>query len=243
MSIYIVYMHTSVTTGKSYIGYTSKSLEKRFQGHLYETKYGSNGKFHNAIRKYGSHDFISKILYITFSKDAAKNAEIELIQTYNTFENGYNMTKGGDDLAEARRIRPRKPHSKAISITIDGVYYPSLKKACKYLQMRADTLLAYRNNPGIYTNIFDFNKSRKCICPVTIDGIDYKSLAEASKKIKISIPLLRRYLKESLQININEYIQKYRKETPVVIDNISYKSKAEACRNLNITKYKLNSLL
>ncbi len=52
----IIYKHTSKTSGKSYIGLTKGTIEKRLWEHLLKSLKGKNTHFHNAIRKYGIDD-------------------------------------------------------------------------------------------------------------------------------------------------------------------------------------------
>lgn len=94
-----LYKITNTITGKSYIGYTSKTSQKRFTEHLNDAiKYNrdKNRKFYNAIRKYGKDCWQVEILKENLSVLEAKEKEIELIQFYNTYNEGYNATRGGD---------------------------------------------------------------------------------------------------------------------------------------------------
>ena len=92
---YTVYCHTNKINGKKYIGITSQKPEKRW---------GTNGrnykgqKFHNAIEKYGWDNFEHELLFNNLTEQSAKDKEIELIRTYNTQRNGYNISSGGDDI-------------------------------------------------------------------------------------------------------------------------------------------------
>lgn len=93
MGQFIVYQVTNTHNGKRYIGYTSKTLEERFSGHLVEAKGGSTTHFHCAIRKHGQESFYSKILHTESTKKGAEETEILLIMDRNP---EYNMTFGGD---------------------------------------------------------------------------------------------------------------------------------------------------
>ena len=91
-------MLTSKTSNKSYVGYTMGSFEKRFNKHIQNALAGVDTHLYRAIRKYGIQDFICHILWenVDGSKHEAKLKEIEMIKEYKTYEQGYNMTKGGD---------------------------------------------------------------------------------------------------------------------------------------------------
>jgi group I intron endonuclease len=97
----IVYIATNKINGKKYIGYTTKTLEKRRKEHLYKSKYISDKHyfylFKSAIRKYGIDSFEWEILENCSSIEDCCDKEIYYINEYNTISpNGYNLTKGGN---------------------------------------------------------------------------------------------------------------------------------------------------
>jgi group I intron endonuclease len=103
--MFLIYKHTS-PSGKSYIGLTSKTINERFAGHCVQAfSQDAQNHFHQAIRKYGRDAFESEILIenIETFEEAAK-LEIEFISKFNTFEAGYNMTKGGRGLNGCTRF-------------------------------------------------------------------------------------------------------------------------------------------
>lgn len=95
-------MHTNRTNGKRYIGWTSKTMEERWQFHcMMAMKFNSRLIFHQAIRKYGPESFDHKVLVVTESMIEAKNYEKTYIELHQTFAFdlqhwGYNGTRGGD---------------------------------------------------------------------------------------------------------------------------------------------------
>jgi group I intron endonuclease len=93
----IIYKITNSINNKSYIGYTKHSLNTRWEQHVSSAlKTPSNRKFYNAINKYGIDIWNREILLEVSNASTAKEKEIELIQQFNTYESGYNSTKGGD---------------------------------------------------------------------------------------------------------------------------------------------------
>lgn len=89
----VIYKFTSKTTGKFYIGQTLKHrLKGRIQRHktqIYDCH------FYRARDKYGFDDFLFEILEEIDIKDL-NNRESYWIAFYDSFNNGYNSTKGGD---------------------------------------------------------------------------------------------------------------------------------------------------
>jgi group I intron endonuclease len=94
--MFTIYKPTNPITGKSYVGYTSTTTEKRFNQHVKLANKGSNFHFHRAIRKYGPDIWISEVLRTCASFKKANLIEQEMITLYNTLDCGYNMTRGGD---------------------------------------------------------------------------------------------------------------------------------------------------
>jgi len=91
----IVYKCTNLVNGISYIGVTTKSIEYRKRTHENASKY-SNKKFYNALKKYGFDNFEWSILHECSSIDELSSLEKYYIEKYDTFNNGYNLTTGGE---------------------------------------------------------------------------------------------------------------------------------------------------
>lgn len=91
-------------SGKSYIGITSKGVEKRWAQHRFNAAKEIKSRaatecnaLYNAIRKYGAASFIIELLDQDDSWESLCNKEIEAIASHGSFwPNGYNMTLGGE---------------------------------------------------------------------------------------------------------------------------------------------------
>lgn len=93
----VVYKITNVITDKSYIGWTSKNAEVRWDEHVKTAaRNKDNRKFYNAIRKYGIDSWKTETLCETSTNEEAKLKEIFYIDLFESFIKGYNSTKGGD---------------------------------------------------------------------------------------------------------------------------------------------------
>lgn len=92
----IVYAVHNKITNKSYIGYCV-DLKERKARHLKCAKNGVAGHFYNAIRKYGEGNFEWIILFDNLGGiEDCKIMEKRMIGLFDTFNNGYNSTLGGD---------------------------------------------------------------------------------------------------------------------------------------------------
>jgi group I intron endonuclease len=94
----IIYKATNKITGLSYIGYTSCGLKHRISEHKSDSK-RSDTHFYRAAKKYGWESFEWSILYQSFdNKHCLSIMEPHFITEYDTYNNGYNTTTGGDGL-------------------------------------------------------------------------------------------------------------------------------------------------
>ena len=89
----VIYKITNLLSGKSYIGQTV-NFEQRKKDHL---KAKDNYSIHKALRKYGKENFSWELLEENVPQNLLNEREIYWIKYYNTYFNGYNETKGGDD--------------------------------------------------------------------------------------------------------------------------------------------------
>lgn len=97
-----IYVITNLINQKQYIGYTSRTIARRFYEHIWEAYDNDdeekNSALHNAIRKYGSCNFIVEQVK-EFNENEFNWEEMEkhYIQAYNSLvPNGYNICKGGN---------------------------------------------------------------------------------------------------------------------------------------------------
>jgi len=90
-----IYLITNLITKKVYVGLTTREPEIRWQQHEYS---GRNPKyhFHHSIKKHGWENFKPEILAENVPIEELNDLEIYYIALYDSFNNGYNSTKGGD---------------------------------------------------------------------------------------------------------------------------------------------------
>ncbi len=93
----VVYAIINRKTNEWYIGYTTDPMTKRFRGHIKSAKYidAPYRKLYHAFERDGIENFAWVILEVVPHEDLARR-EKELIAQYNTCENGYNATHGGE---------------------------------------------------------------------------------------------------------------------------------------------------
>lgn len=97
----ILYIVTNDINNKVYIGKTYTSIETRWKRHIQDAfrwDRDINTKFYNALRKYGSEHFKVNILG-QFEEGILEQKEMEYIQKYSSYINGYNSTLGGEGVS------------------------------------------------------------------------------------------------------------------------------------------------
>lgn len=93
----LIYRAINKINGKSYIGKTEKSLEKRQEWHLASVKQESKFAFHRALAKYGIDSFEWQVLDTATDLQDLNTKEQHYIALHESFgPNGYNMTAGGE---------------------------------------------------------------------------------------------------------------------------------------------------
>lgn len=103
-----VYKITNIINNKIYIGCTSLNIRKRFKQHISASEKGRPYKICRAIRKHGIKNFqIKKIKTCSTSKEMFSLEKI-FIKKYDSLNNGYNMTLGGEGFVGGKRSEKHK---------------------------------------------------------------------------------------------------------------------------------------
>lgn len=97
MSKYLIYMATNTVNGMSYIGFTD-DFDRRKNEHLRKSK-NQLYDFHKALSEFGVDVFEWEILEEGIDRKNINHKEIEYIYLHGTYNNGYNMTVGGEGSA------------------------------------------------------------------------------------------------------------------------------------------------
>ena len=93
-----IYKITNTINCKSYIGQTIQNVKERFYQHCATkcSKAVSNMAIHRAIKKYGKSNFTVEVIEEIDSANL-NDRERYWIKYYNSYNNGYNSTKGGQE--------------------------------------------------------------------------------------------------------------------------------------------------
>ena len=111
ISMYGIYSITNKITGTKYIGQTKNSFEARWKQHKKKLRANNhdNEYLQRSWNKYGEEAFEFKIVHICDELDILSDLEIYYIKKYDTYNNGFNLTTGGElglyDIPEETRIK------------------------------------------------------------------------------------------------------------------------------------------
>lgn len=163
--IYTIYKSVNTKNGKVYIGFDSDWPRRKI---IHKSSYpNSDTKFYRAIRKYGWEAFEWSSIYQSKDKDhTLKIMENFFITQYNSFNEGYNSTLGGDGCFGMKLSEEAK---KQISIK-NKIPKPQTKE---HIQKRADSLRGRKNGP--------LSEEHKLKISIASKGIS-KSFSEEHKK-------------------------------------------------------------
>lgn len=101
-----IYKITNKTNGRCYIG-QSTHIEKRWKDHYYAHQNmndeGYNYPLYKAMRKYGYDNFTFEILE-ECNFTALNEREMFYVKQFNSFNDGYNQTLGGDSTTQSSKL-------------------------------------------------------------------------------------------------------------------------------------------
>lgn len=180
----IIYKITNKVNGKSYIGQTRYTIEFRWRQHQHKK---DNTYFHNAIHKYGIENFNIEILEECDIEDL-NSREIFYIAKYDTFNNGYNLTIGGDG---NRRLLLDNNYDEIKELYLSG--FSSNKIATLYNVDKA-SIVKILKSLGVKIRSNKLNINHQELLELINDYQSGYSLRELAKRYDCSPSGLKEYL-------------------------------------------------
>ena len=150
-----IYLITNKVNGKKYVG-QSIDIERRWKSHIIASK-KSELLIYRAMRKYGIDNFDFSILE-ECSVDKLDEREIYWISELDTYNNGYNMTIGGEGHSLYLDPKEREQKKKEVARRSGKKYRDSHKEERRELQRK------YRkNNPDYVKKWEEKHKEERTI--------------------------------------------------------------------------------
>lgn len=210
-----IYLITNDVNSKVYVGQTIQTLNKRFNGHCCYSKSdrSSNMYIKRAIHKYGRDKF-----HITLIEecpiDLLNEREKYWISFYNSYNEGYNLTKGSQESTNFHRLEDTIDIKKFEQYILE--FKPLATEVARHFgisKCSVYNLIKRIGNPNLVLNSYNPRKGK------TIEDIDKNeliklyndgwSILDLVKKYKIKKSKINKFLKEQ-GITIRRGIKGYK---------------------------------
>lgn len=196
-----IYLVQNKINSYCYIG-QSVNIHNRFYSHHFvdyknENNPQYNGKFYKALRKYGWDNFEIMVLELSPVEELNKK-EIEYIDLYDSFENGYNSTKGGQFWSpniHSPEIELKRKETREKNKSLMAENHPRaklsneevLKIRQKYINGETVKEI-YKDYQDLYTNINTFRRIVLGETYKTVGSIptEKNKIASANRGIKLT---------------------------------------------------------
>ena len=183
----IIYTVTNKETKMVYVGLTTKSLEERKKDHIKKSKKGKSYAFQQAIATYGLEAFKWEQVDYATSIDELAEKEKAYILKYNSKEDGYNLSVGGDVQKSVYQydVSTGILVNKYSSLSVAGAKFNLTKQDLSKVCLSVNKV----SNGFVWTYSSTFPKHindnrRKVVQQFSLEGKfinEYKSVSEASK--------------------------------------------------------------
>lgn len=204
-----IYLITNDINSKVYVGQTIQSLKKRFNGHCCYSKSDKSVNMYikRAIHKYGRDKFHISLLE-ECPIENLNSREKYWIDFYDSYNNGYNLTKGGqdsnyfslhrlEDIVDIKKFEQYILEFKPLAIEVSKHF--GISKCSVY------NLIKRIGNPNLILNSYNPRKGK------TINDIDKKELVKLYNEGWSILDLVKKYRVRKTRIS------KYLKEQGIII--------------------------
>ena len=105
----IIYTITNTVTGEKYVGQTRRGLARRRAEHRHRFNLGERDhELYRAMVKYGFEKFKFEVVCHCLRPEYLDEMEAHFVEHFRSFDNGYNMTRGGDSISDGARANISK---------------------------------------------------------------------------------------------------------------------------------------
>ena len=181
----IIYKITNKVNNKSYIGQTRYTIEFRWRQHLHKK---DNTYFHNALHKYGAENFTIDVLE-ECDVNHLNEREMFYIAKYDTFNNGYNLTLGGD--GNKRVLLTDSQYDEIKELYLSGF---SAYKISELFNVDKSTIIKILKGLGVKIRSNKLNINQQEFQELVSDYKSGYSLKSLAKRYDCSAPGLKDYL-------------------------------------------------
>jgi len=231
-----VYLVTQKSTGKQYIGLTTRPVKRRWIGHVSAAQRGkgSSKSLQEAIRSGGSDDFIIQEIARASSIEELIQAEIQYIKHYETLApNGFNLNSGGaiGSGGDIYLVEGEEYFGLASLADAYGIVEVTMQKRMQSGRWTIEQACGLEPPP-------EYTKSG---ISINIDGRDFGSISEACNFYSVDPRVVDMRLKR-LGWSIEEALDpKKRERAEFLVGDFVFNSLNEACRHFGLNYKKIES--
>lgn len=173
-----IYLIENKVNGNKYVGQTVMPLNKRWLGHIQESKTYSERPLYRAMNKYGLDNFNIKVLEET-TEDKLSEREIYWIEYFNSYNRGYNATTGGERSNTIRDDVKERISQSMSNISRSDEWISNISIGLKNKLERGEKwgFLASKNNEGGK----HLRRKVKGISVTTGEIVEFNSIREAAR--------------------------------------------------------------
>lgn len=169
----IIYKITNKINNKVYIGKTTRTIEKRWYQHCHCNN--TSTAIHNAIVKYGTDNFVIEQIDSAKTIEELNSKEMFYIKYYNSKNEGYNCTDGGEGTKNYKWNNKQKEQA-----SINNARFWK----GKHLQEEHKKKISQSRKK---CRVSDKTRSKQSIPIICIEtNIEYFGSREAGRKLKIN---------------------------------------------------------
>lgn len=185
-----IYSIICKVNGKRYIGQTVKSISERWRLHLQESKTKEHRPLYRAIKKYGQGMFIVRVLEENIPIDNLSEREKYWIEQFDTFNNGYNLTTGGEESKTLREDVKDK-----ISTTMQGK-----EKSLEHIAAIRTSLKKIKNPFSVQGDGKHLRCKVRGTHIKTGEIVEFNSLTDAANSLALKVGNLSRAIKKGYSV-------------------------------------------
>lgn len=182
----IIYMITNDLNSKVYIGQTKRTLEERWKEHKREkcsiNEY--NMLIKRAILKYGEQHFKLRELERCTIEDLNAR-EIYYISLYDSYKNGYNLTRGGQEGTKDLKLRDKQ--TEIVELYKEGFSLRALAKEYNVDKFTIKHILEINNITLRSTKTYKYSQEER---QLIINDSKIMSRKDVMQKWNISVSYL-----------------------------------------------------
>lgn len=225
---YTIYKITCTVTGKPYIGITKQKIHERWSKHVWDATYlinnGKGNHFQHAIVKYGKGSFVIDEIDNCIGFSNACDLEKKYIVEYDSFENGYNTTLGGQGVPGVCWEDDDARQAKNKSLLEDRWKTVAPINRLASIETRKKQSEAKRNS--------DKHK-------VVVMDVEYNSLRQAAKELGTTLYYVKEHLRTGEPINGPSY----KKPKLYCVDTEVFHSRQQAADFFGVNIHNLSSTI